>query len=128
LVDWLIDWLMRKNSLIEEFVFRILERLEFWKRQMKEKWVFYFCLKMSKGTVELLQFSKELYWWWFCCVFRQILDWVQCVGWLLNRLHKEITVRSQIFGRLELLVCVFLIFELFVFILFMKHLNDVIIV
>jgi hypothetical protein len=37
---------------------------------------------------------------------RQTAELVQCVGWLLNQLHIENTVKHQIFGHLELLVSV----------------------
>jgi hypothetical protein len=35
------------------------------------------------------------------------VELVQFVGWLLNQLQTEITARNQMFGHLELLVCVF---------------------
>jgi hypothetical protein len=41
----------------------------------------------------------------FVDLSRQRVEWVQFVGWLLNRFHTEITARNQMFRHLELLVC-----------------------
>jgi hypothetical protein len=74
--------------------------LGFWNVTNSWEW------RRRKGEI-LINSILWVFWNSSDCLWRRVQVLVRFVGWLLNHLPIKYTARNQMFGRLELLVCVF---------------------